>query len=249
MFPAMTYLDQRLRQTIHGYLESQSISGRRFGKEALGDPGFVASLKHGRRLMLNTADRLLKHMGLEPIGPAFEREVDIFLDAGCAKAYMLGEQAANDANFVARLRDEDSSFYLETVEKVHVWMWARAGKAAAAAMGEAISDAPFLKEIDVQAAKYAGQEAGRGGSREDDDCFLNCDEAAAYLGLSVRTLERYRENDTGPSYHRFGQRVLYTKPDLRKWAAKRRIDLDDPEDDPEDVPEDDPEDNDDRRKP
>ena len=111
MFPTMTNLDKLLRHAIHAYLESNRVSGRRFGKEPLNDPGFVASLKHGRRLRLNTADTLLAHMGLEPIGPAFEREVKAFLDAGCAKPYVLGKEAANDRSFLARLHDEDSTFY------------------------------------------------------------------------------------------------------------------------------------------
>ena len=107
----MTNLDKLLRHAIHAYLEGNRVSGRRFGKEALNDPGFVASLKHGRRLRLDTADKLLAHMGLEPIGPAFEREANAFLDAGCAKPYVLGKEAANDGSFVARLHDEDSTFY------------------------------------------------------------------------------------------------------------------------------------------
>ena len=239
----MTNLDQLLRHAIHAYLESNRVSGRRFGKEALKDPGFVASLKHGRRLRLDTADKLLAHMGLKPIGPAFEREANAFLDAGCAKPYVLGKEAANDGSFVARLHDEDSTFYLETVEGVHVWMWAHADDAAAAAMGKAISDVPFLKDIDEEDG--AGQKGGSGMSRNGGNPFMSCRKAGAYLGLSPRTLERMREEEVGPSYHRFGQRILYLKWDLDKWAAKHRIDLDDPDDDRDD----DPEDDDDRRKP
>ena len=46
--------------------------------------------------------------------------------------------------------------------------------------------------------------------------------AAAYLGLSPRTLDGYRVSGDGPAFHRFGNRVRYCRPDLDAWAAKRR---------------------------
>ena len=55
----MASLDAQIRALVRTYLDAAGMSGRRFGLEALGDPGFVASLKRGRRLTLSTADRLL----------------------------------------------------------------------------------------------------------------------------------------------------------------------------------------------
>ncbi len=46
--------------------------------------------------------------------------------------------------------------------------------------------------------------------------------AARYLGLSTRTLSRYRSSDKGPAFHRFGGRVRYLLADLNRWAAGRR---------------------------
>ena len=46
--------------------------------------------------------------------------------------------------------------------------------------------------------------------------------AAAYLGLSHRTLDGYRVSGDGPAFHRFGNRVRYCRSDLDAWAAKRR---------------------------
>ena len=70
----MTHLDRQLRALIGAFLEETDTSARRFGVEALGDPGFMASLDRGRGLGLKTVDRLLAFMGLAPVAPAFRRE-------------------------------------------------------------------------------------------------------------------------------------------------------------------------------
>ena len=52
--------------------------------------------------------------------------------------------------------------------------------------------------------------------------YLPTREAAHYLGLSARTLNRYRVSGDGPVFHRFGGRVRYRCDDLDAWAAARR---------------------------
>ena len=52
--------------------------------------------------------------------------------------------------------------------------------------------------------------------------YLKPAEAARYLGLSVRTLCRYRSSGEGPAFHLFGCRVRYLRADLDGWAALRR---------------------------
>ena len=47
--------------------------------------------------------------------------------------------------------------------------------------------------------------------------LLTTTEAAAYVGLSPRTLERYRVIGDGPPYLRVGRRVLYRRADLDAW--------------------------------
>ena len=56
----------------------------------------------------------------------------------------------------------------------------------------------------------------------DDSGFFNTRRAAAYLGLSHRTLDGYRVSGEGPAFHRFGNRVRYRRSDLDLWAANRR---------------------------
>ena len=56
----------------------------------------------------------------------------------------------------------------------------------------------------------------------DERMYLTTGEAARYLGLSGRTLKRYRVTGEGPVFHRFGGRVRYLRSDLDVWAGKRR---------------------------
>ena len=48
--------------------------------------------------------------------------------------------------------------------------------------------------------------------------FLTTDEAAAFLRLSPRTLEKQRVLGGGPRFRKFGARVVYAAGDLRAWA-------------------------------
>ncbi len=48
--------------------------------------------------------------------------------------------------------------------------------------------------------------------------FLRTPEAARFLGLSGRTLEKHRYFGSGPAYRRIGGRVVYSVDDLRAWA-------------------------------
>ena len=50
--------------------------------------------------------------------------------------------------------------------------------------------------------------------------FLRTPEAARFLGLSGRTLEKHRYFGTGPAYRRIGGRVVYSVDDLQAWADR-----------------------------
>jgi hypothetical protein len=49
--------------------------------------------------------------------------------------------------------------------------------------------------------------------------LLRTKEAARFLGLSIRTLEKHRTYGTGPTYRKVGGRVLYALRDLEAWTA------------------------------
>ena len=51
--------------------------------------------------------------------------------------------------------------------------------------------------------------------------YLTNDEAAEYLRLSPRTLEKQRVIGGGPRFRKFGRRVMYALSDLEAWADAR----------------------------
>lgn len=50
--------------------------------------------------------------------------------------------------------------------------------------------------------------------------YLRTPEAARFLGLSERTLEKHRIYGTGPAYKKLGGRVVYALDDLQAWADR-----------------------------
>ena len=52
--------------------------------------------------------------------------------------------------------------------------------------------------------------------------YHDTEAAAAHLGVSPRTLERWRIEGYGPPFYKFGKRTLYSESDLADWAAAQR---------------------------
>lgn len=50
--------------------------------------------------------------------------------------------------------------------------------------------------------------------------YQRTQEAARFLGLSPRTLEKHRTYGTGPRYSKLGGRVVYSLGDLQEWANR-----------------------------
>ena len=48
--------------------------------------------------------------------------------------------------------------------------------------------------------------------------YLRTPEAARFVGLSIRTLEKHRIYGTGPRYSKLGGRVVYRVEDLQSWV-------------------------------
>lgn len=53
--------------------------------------------------------------------------------------------------------------------------------------------------------------------------FLRTKEAAEFLSLSARTLEKHRTYGTGPAYRKLGGRVVYAVDDLQAWAERGAV--------------------------
>jgi len=59
--------------------------------------------------------------------------------------------------------------------------------------------------------------------------YMPQERAADFLGLSPKTLERFRVEGRGPAFLKLGRRVVYSRDDLVKWAeAQRRHSTSDP---------------------
>ena len=50
----------------------------------------------------------------------------------------------------------------------------------------------------------------------------NVREAAEYLRLSPQTLNNWRNLGRGPTFQKFGRRVVYAEADLKAWAESMR---------------------------
>ncbi|MEQ1516118.1 MAG: helix-turn-helix domain-containing protein [Usitatibacteraceae bacterium] len=53
--------------------------------------------------------------------------------------------------------------------------------------------------------------------------YLRTPEAARFLSLSGRTLEKHRTYGTGPAYRKLGGRVVYAIDDLQAWANRGAV--------------------------
>jgi len=86
----------------------------------------------------------------------------------------------------------------------------------------------MTKRLSAPAAPQSGQHHGGSGDAgappqagPSNRLFLNNDEAAQFLNLSPRTLEKQRVIGGGPRFRKFGRRVLYALSDLEVWANSR----------------------------
>ena len=55
--------------------------------------------------------------------------------------------------------------------------------------------------------------------------YLTNDEAADFLRLSPRTLEKQRVMGGGPRFRKFGRRVMYAVGDLENWPDTRSFEM------------------------
>lgn len=53
--------------------------------------------------------------------------------------------------------------------------------------------------------------------------LMNEQEAAAFLAMSVKTLQQWRFYCKPPVYHKFGRSVRYSLSDLEDFVASRKV--------------------------
>jgi len=64
-------------------------------------------------------------------------------------------------------------------------------------------------------------EAARAAAAKKGSPFLSTAQAAFYIGLSRRTLEKMRLAGGGPKYRKHGRYVRYHIDDLNAWSQSR----------------------------
>ena len=217
----MNMIETEFRDTISDYLERSGMSGRKLGELALGNPDFVRNLKGRASPGLDAVDQVLRFMNIAPIGPRFRREVEVFLIVTGTRPTLVGSRAIGKSAFVRALR-RGASPTLNSVERVRSWMhgaiddfqrpgiaWLLASDVTVPPYGLGAAFAPWTED-DARIGKLDGK------------TFLPKHEAAAFVGLSHRTLDRYRVTGGGPVFHKFGSKVLYARFDLEAWLNTRR---------------------------
>ncbi len=64
--------------------------------------------------------------------------------------------------------------------------------------------------------------SARAAQARNGSPYLNTAQAAHYLGLSQRTLERMRTIGGGPTYRKHGNNVRYLIDELEYWSADQK---------------------------
>lgn len=234
----MTLTDD-IRAKVSAYLERTGMPDEEFGKRVLGRPQFVEQFAGQQTMTLETADRLLRFLGEAPIGPVFRREVEAFLEVTAIRPAKLSTDAAGYPWFVGTL-EERGSARLSAVERVRAWMVQTATpsqRAVIARMLEGSGSTIFndgastsmqgeRRERTTSPASDADKDAPDHAPEDHRQLFLTTKEAAAFLRLTTRTLDRFRAAREGPAYCRFGNRVYYARADLLTWVWSQRVKTD-----------------------
>ena len=214
--------DRMLRDLIMAYRKRKSMSARQFGTEALGDSAFIGHrLRRGGSVALKTADKVLEFMGEPPFGPWFRCEVEAYIAMTGCKAHLLGYYAVGDPSFVSRLR-RGASPRLSTVDRIRAWMGANLRTMEEYAIKAAMARRDSLRVGgNARGNGHPPPKVREARPMEDHPEYLTTREAGLLLGMSVRTLERYRITGGGPRFCKFGRKVRYLRSDVDEWAKRR----------------------------
>ena len=207
----MTHYRTHLLDAIDAHRERHGMSRTRFGRTMMNDPTFVFELEDGRNPRGVTVDRLLAEMGHEPVGDRFREEVRAFLTVTRTKRSEFSRQVNGDRSFATRLLGGGLP-RLKAMDRAHTAMAEQTTPAEREAIRAAVEDgAPAVP---------VGEEH-EGEMEMTNDGYMSTREAAAYLKLSVRTLQSYRGSGKGPPFSRFGNRARYLRSKVAAWGRER----------------------------
>lgn len=231
----MSSLADNLLSRVLAFLYYSPLTEGEFGKCAIGDDEFVASLRNDGVPAMDTADRVLLFMGEPTIGPAFRSEIAAFLLITETDGSELGHGAIGDSAFMTKLNSGVSP-RLSVVERIRGWMRKIASYGERAVIARAIAD-PGVPEPALNPDPAALDTLADGapcavsdGESPPGECshpieqrlFLTESEAADFLRFSPVTLSRYRYSGEGPAYCKLGGAIRYYRADLLAWAWARR---------------------------
>lgn len=232
----MTGITENLLNLVLAFLGHAPFDEEQFGRYAVGDGGFVASLRKGDEPTMDMADRALLCMGEPAIGLAFRSEIAAFLLITETNGSELGYRAMGDSSFMTKL-NSDVSPRLSAVERIRKWMRKIASYGERVAIARAIADLgvpdpvlnPDPAALDAftegpQHAAFDGESRPTERSQPiEQRLLLTESEAADFLSFKSVTLSRYRYSGDGPAYCKLGGAIRYYRADLLAWAwAKRR---------------------------
>ena len=110
---------------------------------------------------------------------------------------------------------------LDNVERVRAWMHGAADEFQRRGIAWLLASDVTVPPYGLGAAFAPWTEDDARIRKLDGATFLSEREAAAIVGLSHRTLTRYRATGGGPAFHKFGSKVLYARFDLEAWIEAR----------------------------
>ena len=211
--------DEELHRSVHAYIEREGMSPTRFGRLAVGDAGFLSKRLNSRKsVKLDTADRVRRFIGEPGFRALLCCEVDAFMAVTKLQPWILGDRAVRQTSFVARLR-AGASPHIATVDRFRRWMREQVDadrrQAILTAVSRSLSDRAGAHGAPAPLPRTFGPR--RGEPMREHPVLLTTAQAAAVVGLSPRTLERYRIVGGGPRFRKIGRWVRYLQSDLEDW--------------------------------
>jgi hypothetical protein len=98
-----------------------------------------------------------------------------------------------------------------------IYFWATLLSASEETQSEAMATTSTKRLVEADDHHHPGRSWAHGR----DEAYLNPKEAAATLHVSKSYLDKLRVYGGGPTFLRFGRKILYRKADLDLWAAER----------------------------
>ena len=215
--------DPRFRRSVRGFpgrdFELKGIGPSRLGRMATGDPGFVREcIVLGADVRIDTADAVRLLVGEAPLRPRFCREPELFMELTGTKPWVIGWR------LVQRLQS-GASPYLTTVDGVRDWMYGQLGGRQRRAVFAAVPGTLPFRSAPSASPRVKTFHSQQGPARRtamSEQCvLLTTRQAAERLGLSPRTLERYRVTGDGPEFVKMGHAVRYMAGKLNEWLEGR----------------------------